>query len=277
MAKFVQDVKALLVRGLPLPGTVLDPRTGKAMLVPDGVAGELDNRTFPNRMVQRVLRVQAVELIRPGIDPAPDMTTVRQMIEPVLADPAKLRTINGANSPTNFAPYRLQPLARLCVRKMMSRYWDNFSVFALDLSGAVMRQGIFVEKMCKIDWLHSPSARDTMARLLKKYSRFFSIMATHPDKVAVPTLDVDLAWHTHQLKPLAYYSFATRLTRKFIDHDDKMDESVLSDAFEWTSKRYQERYQEVYSECTCWYCEGEHPAPTQPADPLPTSLFLQAC
>jgi len=120
--------------------------------------------------------------------------------------------------------------------------------------------------MCQIDWLHSASASDTMARLLKKYSRFFTIIATHPTRVAVPTLDVDLAWHTHQTMPSAYYKYSTRLTKKFIDHDDKMDDSKLSEAFEWTSKTYQENYNEVYSECTCWYCEGERsssPPPTQ--------------
>lgn len=45
-------------------------------------------------------------------------------------------------------------------------------------------------------------------------------------------------------------------TRRLIDHDDKIDEDKLSTAFEWTSKEYQEIYGEVYSECTCWYCES---------------------
>lgn len=54
----------------------------------------------------------------------------------------------------------------------------------------------------------------------------------------------------------AYYHHTVELSSKFIDHNDKMDESKLSAAFEWTSKKYQEMFNEVYSECTCWYCES---------------------
>jgi hypothetical protein len=42
---------------------------------------------------------------------------------------------------------------------------------------------------------------------------------------------------------------------KFVDHDDKIPEETLDDGFAWTSKTYQEMFGEVYSECTCWYCE----------------------
>lgn len=34
---------------------------------------------------------------------------------------------------------------------MMSRYWDNSSPFALDLVGAVVRQGTFFQKMDKLN------------------------------------------------------------------------------------------------------------------------------
>lgn len=138
---------------------------------------------------------------------------------------------------------------------MMAHYWENFSPFALDLAGAVLRQGVFTAKMHQIDWLHSPARRETMARLLAKYHRFVALMQLHPDKVCVPTLDVDLAWHTHQLAPRDYYQYTTAKTNQFVDHDDKMDEDELSQGFEWTTKAYQARYAEVYSECTCWYCE----------------------
>ena len=149
------------------------------------------------------------------------------------------------------------PVARLVVRKMMSRYWENFTPFSLDLGAAVMRQGIFVEKMYHIDWLHSPAARDTMQRLGIKYTRFVGILAYGKgQKMAVPTLDVDLAWHTHQLSPSAYYTYMIQSTDRFVDHDDKIEEDKLDESFQWTSKVYQDLFNEVYSECTCWYCES---------------------
>ncbi|RYP46477.1 hypothetical protein DL768_007310 [Monosporascus sp. mg162] len=88
------------------------------------------------------------------------------------------------------------------------------------------------------------------------FRRFTNIMASNPHHVVVPTLDIDLAWHTQQLTPSVYFDWMVSQTKKFIDHDDKIDEVKLTSAFEWTSKTYQEEYKEVYSECTCWYCES---------------------
>lgn len=84
---------------------------------------------------------------------------------------------------------------RTSIRRMMAVYWENSSIFSMDLVGAVIRQGTFVQKMHDIDWLHSPTVSSTMERLIIKYGRFFQIMADYPEDVAVPTLDVDLAWY----------------------------------------------------------------------------------
>ncbi|KAI8193165.1 Glycine-rich domain-containing protein 1 [Colletotrichum sp. SAR 10_65] len=97
-----------------------------------------------------------------------------------------------------------------------------------------------------------------MSALLTKYTRFMTIVSlasSTKDRVAVPTVDVDLAWHTHQLSPRSYYDYTVAETAAFVDHNDKVDEDKLSTAFEWTCKTYQERFGEVYSECKCWYCE----------------------
>src|SRR5947208_1503194 len=101
-----------------------------------------------------------------------------------------------------------------------------------------------------------------MTRFLKRYERFVELIAAHPDQAVVPTLDIDLAWHTHQLSPQAYFQFSVKKTGAFTDHNDRVDEDKLGSAFEWTSKAYHERYGEVYSECTCWYCECKSQSPT---------------
>lgn len=151
----------------------------------------------------------------------------------------------------------LRPHQRMSFRKLMACYWDNSSFFSMDLVGAVIRQGVFVAKMHDIDWLHSPALHLTMQRLIAKYERFFKILAKYPKNMAVPTLDLDLGWHTHQLSPQAYYNYSTSTTKNvFIDHNDKIADSKLSQSFEWTSKMYQRLFGELYSECTCWYCEA---------------------
>ena len=56
-------------------------------------------------------------------------------------------------------------------------------------------------------------------------------------------------WSNDQLSPISYYRYSVDRTSQFIDHDDKIEENKLSDAFEWTSKTYQKMFNEVYSEC----------------------------
>ncbi|UKZ86598.1 uncharacterized protein TrAFT101_002424 [Trichoderma asperellum] len=286
VSKFVTDASALLEKSIPMPGTILDPQYGRPELVTDDIHGLRLPRTFPNRMIKLELRNRVLELIKPPTEtdkktteekskdkrkskskskddnkskdeiktPARlSMNAVRDMIQQTLSDYKKIRNIDSDKG--FFGRYQIHTWAGISTRKMMSRYWQNFSPFALDLCAAVMRQGVFIEKMVKIDWLHSPNARDTMSRLITKYDRFVQIMTKHPTKMAVPTLDVDLAWHTHQLKPSHYYYYTVSTTAKFIDHDDKIDEDKLSRCFEWTTKTYQSMFGEVYSECTCWYCE----------------------
>lgn len=252
VAKFMKDAQSLVVNSVPMPGTILDPIKGTPEPVPVDIRGSTFPRTFPNRMIASKLISKIAGLVQPGSTPRPTMEKVRDLIEDVLRDGVALREIEGR--PT-YGRGRIFTVAKICVRKMMSHYWENFSPFALDLGGAVMRQGVFTGKMYQIDWLHSPACRETMARLIKKYERFISLMADNPTKTCVPTLDVDLAWHTHQLSPSAYYAYTTARTTKFIDHDDKIDEDKLSDCFAWTVKAYQAKYSVVYSECTCWYCE----------------------
>ncbi|KAI1262938.1 hypothetical protein F5Y18DRAFT_146629 [Xylariaceae sp. FL1019] len=257
VSKFKRDVQNLLVYKRPMPGTILDIQTGKPLRIPiDEEKRNCYGRTFPNRMIKNQLRSRIL------YSPADkSMEEVRKIIEATLTNTEHIKKIDQVRARDLRKRYRLGQEARVAVRKMMSRYWGNSSLFALDLVGAVMRQGIFTEKMCKMDWLHSPAARETMLRLITKYQRFRDIMNKYPNEVAVPTLDVDLAWHTHQLSPFSYYSSMypkdhRSTSPKFIDHDDKIDEVKLSTAFEWTSKTYQDLYGEVYSECTCWYCES---------------------
>ncbi len=250
VGKFKKDVENLIMRDWPMGGTILSPATG----VPDGPpdsAFTTHLNFFPNRLLSMELRSPILELVNFNNS---TMNDVKELIEKAITDKTLIKRVNSKSA---FESGALRAAERLAIRKMMSRYWENPSIFALELGGAVIRQSVFVDKMHSLDWLHSPASRDTMTRLIKKYERFIQIIAANPLQTAVPTLDVDLAWHTHQLSPRSYFDYTFTRCSKFIDHDDKMEEGALSAAFEWTSKIYEKYFQEVYSECTCWYCEGE--------------------
>ncbi|KAK2000681.1 hypothetical protein LX36DRAFT_602640 [Colletotrichum falcatum] len=264
VAKMVSDVECYLNEGITLPSTVIEPKTG----MPVAAEEQLLDVTFPNRLVGHGISGQLFGLIQPGQKTAHTMQDVRDLVSKALSDEESLARINKdkfakAGESEGAAGKALTRTERYQSAKMMARYWENHSIFALDLVAATMRQGVFVGKMYSIDWLHSPNARGTMDRLVQKYHRFMLIMTENPLSLCVPTLDVDLAWHTHQLAPGAYYKFSTynsatkgNKQARFIDHNDKVDEDQLSNSFEWTGKVYLERFGEVYSECTCWYCEA---------------------
>jgi hypothetical protein len=253
VAKFKKETENLIMRDWPLGGTILSTASGGPD-APMPTEARTHPNTFPNRLVSMALSAKILELINSNYYNKPTMSDVRDLIEAGIKDKNLIKQVN---SKSVFESGILRPPERLAIRKMMSRYWENSSIFALELGGAVIRQNVFVEKMYSLDWLHSPAAKETMKRLLEKYQRFIQIMATYPLHVAVPTLDVDLGWHTHQLSPRSYYDYTVSKCKKLIDHDDKMDEDTLNSGFEWTSKTYQKLFNGVYSECTCWYCEGK--------------------
>ncbi|KAH7316647.1 hypothetical protein B0I35DRAFT_451594 [Stachybotrys elegans] len=255
--KFRRDAQQLITHDRAMPGTIMDLKSG----MPTILSGNEDDRLFPSRLIKRGLLVEVASRLKPEPGTQPTMMMVRDMIENVtgrFGDTKALQNVEGKQGVRGIkeATLKINLASRQQTRKMMSRYWQNSSSSALDLVGAVMRQGIFSQKMCKIDWLHSPTAKQTMERLIVKYTRFMDILSAHPNQPAVPTLDVDLAWHTHQLSPQSYYDYTVKKTSTFVDHNDKVDEDKLSVSFEWTSKIYMEMYGEPYSECTCWYCES---------------------
>ncbi|CAG7921369.1 unnamed protein product [Penicillium olsonii] len=258
VAKFRKDLQATLHQNLPMPGSFTN-----LYGIPEGTTAGYNNprflaMMFPTRLV-KAAGADLMSFTDGRVEWCRDMLQLRERLETKLSDRAIIFSANGGAN-RRF----LKPIEKVHFRRMMSRYWDNLDPFALDLVGAVVRQGSFVEKMDQIDWLHSPAIFETMDRIIKKYEVFFQIMLDNPNSMAVPTLDVDLAWHTHQLSPPRYYNYSTSGTNSkantitmFIDHDDKVDEEKLSDGFAWTSKMYRRATNGgIYSECTCWYCEA---------------------
>ncbi|CAH2353604.1 hypothetical protein CLIB1423_11S03510 [[Candida] railenensis] len=122
-----------------------------------------------------------------------------------------------------------------------------------DLVGCVLRQQKFVDKMNKIGWLFSPVLKETLLETSIRYTRFISMLIT-TDGILVPTLDIDLMWHTHLLSPFFYLDYCRKNGKNVVDHDDKIEEGKLTTRFEETSKIYKTRYGKEYSLCFCWFC-----------------------
>ncbi|KAG9034855.1 hypothetical protein FS837_002108, partial [Tulasnella sp. UAMH 9824] len=74
--------------------------------------------------------------------------------------------------------------------------------FSLDLASAVLRQMNFIEKMVNLGFTEQArweEDHDTLTRCVVRYHHFLDLMGSTQGNFVVPTLDIDLAWHTHQL------------------------------------------------------------------------------
>ncbi|KAK3370535.1 hypothetical protein B0H63DRAFT_487198 [Podospora didyma] len=138
-----------------------------------------------------------------------------------------------------------------------------------DLVGAVHRQADFALKMTRLGWHHSPLSDSTLQKARERYRRFFCLISVLPaSENAVPTLDIDLIWHTHQLSPGGYAQWSRAMTHgRFIDHDDTITPEAASSGSKSVGVHYREQFGEVYSICLSWYCQAPRLAPQKQLSP----------
>ncbi|OJI81968.1 hypothetical protein ASPTUDRAFT_57718 [Aspergillus tubingensis CBS 134.48] len=252
LAKWRQDVRSVRDQSRPMPGCFYNLR---GVPFPVSMSWKEAAFLYPSQLI-RVVADDILEFTDPKFNKCHSIAAVRDYLKIRVQERRVLQMAHESH----FSKVQPTRVEKICIRRMISRYWDNSGPFSLDLLGAVIRQGKFIQQMDRINWLRSPTLHATTNRMIRKYSVFFGIMADNPKEMAVPTLDVDLAWHTHQLSPRQYYNYSVRLTNRpmrFIDHNDKVDELKLTNGFEWTCKTYREVTDgEIYSECVCWFCEA---------------------
>ncbi|KDQ63947.1 hypothetical protein JAAARDRAFT_187342 [Jaapia argillacea MUCL 33604] len=143
----------------------------------------------------------------------------------------------------------------LLANRIMLAYSDD-RPFSVDLVGAVVRQGSFVSKMQELGWTepsYFDSAGDEVAlqHCIARYHAFLDLMASSPSEFFVPTLDIDLAWHTHQLHAHQYAHDCMKYVGRYIDHDDKVGDRQLSSAFDITCRAWKSRFGVQYMHCGC--------------------------
>ncbi|KIL93013.1 hypothetical protein FAVG1_04194 [Fusarium avenaceum] len=138
-------------------------------------------------------------------------------------------------------------------------YVNHFNHFdsklAEDLRDAVIRQGSFVEKMNSFMWIRSPALEGTLRRGIARYLNFCKLLKMSKTTV-VPTLDIDLIWHTHQCTATHYGQAMKVLAGKFVNHDDTIEKPQLGDGFAETRRLYRVYFGQEYRACGCWDCQA---------------------
>ncbi|KAG5641124.1 hypothetical protein DXG03_005951 [Asterophora parasitica] len=136
--------------------------------------------------------------------------------------------------------------------RIFSAYVDD-RPFSVELVGAVIRQNAFAQKMRALGWTESDFDKDgeALKHAIARYHAFLDLMASGSASFCVPTLDIDLAWHTHQLMGEQYNAECMRHVGRFVDHDDKVEEHKLSSSFDLTSHAWESRFGVPYTHCGC--------------------------
>ena len=94
-------------------------------------------------------------------------------------------------------------------------------------------------------WRQSSSIK----QIITRYYRFMQLKASFPNILLVPTLDIEMIWQTHLLRPEMYREDCMRLFHRIIDHSlltSEVEQIVKEEAFVDTCKLYEERFGEEY-------------------------------
>ncbi|KAK3293783.1 uncharacterized protein B0H64DRAFT_461984, partial [Chaetomium fimeti] len=79
-----------------------------------------------------------------------------------------------------------------------------------------------------------------------RYLKFLGLIKDNPKAVFVPTLDIDLIWHTHQLSPAAYDAYCRAHVGRPVNHDDTIAAPGRSSALDDTKRRWALTYHELF-------------------------------
>lgn len=129
--------------------------------------------------------------------------------------------------------------------------WRELSI---NLVAACLRQRQFIGKITSRDQglydggngLCNYSALCTAVSRYQKFMPLLKRTSFERTTPLVPTLDIDLCWHTHQLSPNCYDTWCVREIGRSINHDDTIGESTLAQGFTKTSSAWFSTYHEKY-------------------------------
>ncbi|XP_015065966.1 glycine-rich domain-containing protein 1 [Solanum pennellii] len=144
-----------------------------------------------------------------------------------------------------------------------------------DLVSAVKRQSPFFYQVSRPHMTSEVYLEGAVAR----YKGFLHLIRRNKersiDSFSVPTYDIDLIWHTHQLHPISYYKDLVDIMGKVLNHDDTDSDRTkgkkLDTGFSGTTRFWEEMYGLRYWRAGAMY-RGNTPSPLRicsyPSNPV---------
>ncbi|KAI4314456.1 hypothetical protein L6164_027364 [Bauhinia variegata] len=133
-----------------------------------------------------------------------------------------------------------------------------------DLVSAAKRQTPFVYQVSRPHMKNDLFIEEAVAR----YKGFLHLIKRNKEKglkrFCVPTYDVDLIWHSHQLHPVAYCKDLNEALGKVLEHDDTDSDRTkgkkLDTGFSGTSQQWEKTFGSRYWKAGAMY-RGNTPSP----------------
>ncbi|XP_042027842.1 glycine-rich domain-containing protein 1-like [Salvia splendens] len=141
---------------------------------------------------------------------------------------------------------------------------ENFTKY--DLIAAAQRQAPFFYQVSQCHMNDTHYIIGAVAR----YKGFLHLIKRNKEKgiksFSVPTYDIDLIWHTHQLHPVFYCEDLLKIMGKILEHDDTDSDRTkgqkLDVGFTGTTKTFEDLYGHRYWRAGAMY-KGNAPSPVR--------------
>ncbi|CAG8693780.1 11996_t:CDS:2, partial [Ambispora leptoticha] len=114
---------------------------------------------------------------------------------------------------------KLKDVRNEIIERIIFAYMDIPAPFSIDLVSAVKRQRNFTNKAVNNSWINCMTVQ---SNAIERYHKFINLQKDYTGTLFVPTLDIDLAWHTHVLHPSLYRNFTNKHMGRMINHDDTL-------------------------------------------------------
>ncbi|CDY43281.1 BnaC06g01870D [Brassica napus] len=120
-----------------------------------------------------------------------------------------------------------------------------------DLVSAAKRQSSFYLEVSRAN----VDSEIIMEQAVGRYKAFLYLIKQNREKtiklISVPTYDIDLIWHTHQLNPSSYYKDMVKIFGNILQHDDTADSDSsegmnLDTVFSGTTAQWEETFGQRY-------------------------------
>ncbi|CAN7019371.1 unnamed protein product [Brassica rapa subsp. trilocularis] len=120
-----------------------------------------------------------------------------------------------------------------------------------DLVSAAKRQSSFYLEVSRAN----VDSEIIMEEAVGRYKAFLYLIKQNREKtiklISVPTYDIDLIWHTHQLNPSSYYKDMVKIFGNILQHDDTADSDTsegmnLDTVFSGTTAQWEETFGQRY-------------------------------